>query len=289
MSSPSGGATWRSGPRQALEYVFDVEAPRGETAGMVEDYLSPFPVVSGDPSGTVQAHYRIEARGEDSVDVSVDGERFGDSVDHWRGVALLGWHLNQSVVERSKDRFTLMHAAAAARDGCAVLLPAPMENGKTTTVTGLLRAGYSYLTDEAAALDPTTLRLTAYPKPLTIDRGSWPLFPDLRPDGPERGGSWWVPAERIRAGCTLPGADLGLVVMPAYRRDEPTELRPLGQSESVLRLAESCFAFMSDGARNLAVLADLVRRVPVYELTIGDLDSAVAAIDGLVTARLVAA
>lgn len=279
-------ASWSSGRRQALGYDFEVHVSPGGPVATVRDYLAPFPVHDGRADTT----YNVRRHDDGSVNVDVDGRLIADHVKNWRTVALLGWHINQSVVEHGKARFTLLHAAAAARGDCAVLLPAPMEHGKTTTVTGLVRAGFSYLTDEAAALDPETLRVTAYPKPLTIDRGSWPLFPDLRPGDPDPdAGSWWVPADQIRPGATIASAVPSLVVFPAYRRDSATELRPLGPSTAVMRLAESTFAFAADGARNLATLAQLVRSAPVYELTIGDLDAAVKLISDLVDERTRAA
>jgi hypothetical protein len=278
--------SWSSGRRHALGYDFEVHVSPGGPVASVRDYLAPFAV----HAGTASSAYAVKRQADDSFTVEVDGQLFGDHVRSWRAVALLGWHINQSVVERAKARFTLLHAAAAARGDCAVLLPAPMEHGKTTTVTGLVRAGFSYLTDEAAALDPETLRVTAYPKPLTIDRGSWRLFPDLRPDGVDPdAGSWWVQADRIRSGATIASADPRLVVFPAYRRGSTTELQRLGQSAAIMRLAESTFAFASDGARNLATLVHLVRSAPVYELTIGDLDAAVELISGLVDERTRAA
>jgi hypothetical protein len=277
---------WSSGPLGALSYDFEVHVSPGAAVESVRDYLAPFSLRPGGAGTT----YAVRRNDDGTADVDVDGRLIADHVADWRAVALLGWHLNQTVVERAKVRYTMLHAAAAARGDCAVLLPAPMEHGKTTTVTGLVRAGFSYLTDEAAALDPETLRVTAYPKPLTIDRGSWPLFPELRPPGPDPGGgSWWVPADRIRPGATIASAQPRLVVFPAYRPGEVTELHAMGHSAAVLRLAESTFAFASDGSRNLATHAQLVRNAPVYELTIGDLDTAVEMISDLVDERTRAA
>ena len=101
-----------------------------------------------------------------------DEDLVGSPSSDDRLLLLLHWHINQRVVDAAVSRHTTLHAAAARSPrGGTVLLPAPMESGKTTTVTGLLRAGWDFLTDEAAAVreDGTVL---PYAKPLTIDRGS---------------------------------------------------------------------------------------------------------------------
>jgi hypothetical protein len=155
-----------------------------------------------------------------------------------------------------------------------------MESGKTTTVTGLLRAGWDYLTDEAAAVEPDG-RVWGYPKPLTVDEGSWPLFPDLVPEasGPSAT-SWLVPAPK--AGATVAtSAVVRLIVFPAYSSGAVTELQPMTASEAALALARSTFQFDRHGARDLRCVSALARSVPAYRLSIGSLEEAVATIQRL--------
>src|SRR5262249_58546343 len=77
-----------------------------------------------------------------------------------------------------------IHAGGVALDGTAVALPAAMESGKSTLTAGLVRAGYAYLTDEAVMLDWETSAVIPFPKPISLDPGSWRLFPELAPDAP---------------------------------------------------------------------------------------------------------
>jgi hypothetical protein len=279
-------AVWTSGRRRALDYDFEVQVCDGGPVDAIVDYLSPFPELPG----RARSRYVLTQAVEGTFDVLADAESIGASVKSWRAVALIGWHINQSVVEHSRARHVLLHASAAVKDGGAVVLAAPMEHGKTTTVTGLLRAGYSYVTDEAVAVDPASLQLTPYPKPLTIDRGAWKLFPDLRPSVtfPDAA-SWWVTAESIRPGAVVESADPVVVVLPAYSAGAVTELVPMGPTEATTTLAGCTFRFDDDPVRNLGVVAALARRCPTYRLTIGDLGEAVEAIDGLMRDRVRAA
>jgi hypothetical protein len=162
-----------------------------------------------------------------------------------------------------------------------------MESGKTTTVTGLLRSGWDFLTDEAAAVDPDGTAW-AYAKPLTIDRGSWPLFQDLRPSGvAEDAESWLVPA--TSAGAQVADSTrLQMIVFPRYAHGETTELSRLTPSETALELAHSTFQFDRHGERDLRCVSALARNVPAYRLAIGVLQDAVDVI-GRLEADLLAA
>jgi hypothetical protein len=268
---------WHSGRRQALCHDFDVLVEDGGPSDLVAHQLLGFPSLAG----TASSSYRIGPSAGGWA-LWFDGDSVVQDVTLRRVVGLLGWHLNQTVVERSSPAYTMLHAAAAARDGLAVVLAAPMEHGKTTTVTGLVRAGFDYLTDEAVAIDPETLLIDAYAKPLTIDKGSWSLFPELRPPALENtASSWWVQPDEIRPHAVVRQAAPALVVLPHYTAGSATVATQLGQTEAVMRLAESTFDFRGRPHRNLGVLARLVRRCPAYHLAIGDLDEAVRAVDSL--------
>ena len=61
-----------------------------------------------------------------------------------------------------------LHAAGAAKGGRAVLLHAPRDTGKTTTVVALAERGWALLSDEMLALDALADVVSAYPKPLSV-------------------------------------------------------------------------------------------------------------------------
>jgi hypothetical protein len=192
---------------------------------------------------------------------------------------LLHWHINQRTIDASVERRTTFHAAAARSPrGHGLLLAAPMESGKTTTVTGLLRAGWEYLTDEAAGVDADG-RVWAYPKPLTVDRGSWPLFPELEPAGVGSGASSWLVPATAAGSRVVASAQLRMVVFPAYADGGSTSLDPVRPSQAALQLAHSTFKFDEHGERDLGCVSTIARRVPAYRLTIGDLAEAVALLD----------
>jgi hypothetical protein len=198
-------------------------------------------------------------------------------------IGMLLWHVNQETVRRTNPDMVLLHAAAAELHGVGVVLPAPMDSGKTTTVAGLLRAGFRYLTDEAVAIHPQTGWVSPFAKPLSIDRGSWPVLPDLEPPTVlAYTNQWHVPAGAIRPGALGNQVLPRLIVSPQFRAGAATTLEPVSRGRMLVELGESTFHFHEHAIRNFTALAELARRCDCYRLVIGDLDEAVALVTGLV-------
>lgn len=262
------------GPYGALEHRFQIECDRPEIARWLTDVL--VPLRSDEPA---LATYRLV--GAEPTRLLFDGEPVAEGrPSHVLGMLL--WHVNREAVARSPN-LVRVHAAAAARGDDAVLLPAEMEAGKTTLVAGLVQRGLSYLSDEVAAIEPVSLRLRAYPKPLSIDPGSWEVLAGLRPRAaPEHDGllpqQWIVPAGDIRPGAERASAQPRLLVAPRYEAGAVTSIAPLGRADAFLHVAASTFELRATAERDLRVLEQVVRRCSCYRLVVGDLDAACAAV-----------
>jgi hypothetical protein len=247
-------------------------------------------------AGETFASLRDEPRGQEStysvIDRGVDQRlRFALYRDErrislTRTLSRLGYSLlsdvNACAVRAASRAHVVFHAAMAERDGVGVLLPAPMESGKTTTVTGLVRSGYRYLTDEAAAVSTDGLQVTAFPKALSIDRGSWDVFPDLARPTPVTDDQWQVPPTDLRPDAVARTARPLLVVRPRYQFGARTSVRRVGRPEMAMLLADCAFHFVDSPERNLRTIAAVVAQAGCYEVVIGSLEEAVARIDELV-------
>lgn len=209
--------------------------------------------------------------------VTFDGAEVTKSVNPGVAVANLQWHINCTVIAEAGER-TLLHASGAARNGSAVLMPAPMESGKSTLVAALVRAGWGYLSDEAIGVADGVAM--PYHKPLTLDPGSWGLFPELRPALPSdlpglATRQWQVPVHLLRDDALAGPTALAAMVLPAYAPGEMTRLEPLHPADAVVALAGTVFGWHDDMVRHFAVITDLVRSVPSFRLFHDDLDRAV--------------
>ena len=200
------------------------------------------------------------------------------SPDSRQAVSWLLHHANRCAVETCTDELVI-HAAAAEHEGRALLFPGPPGSGKSTLVAGLVRAGLRYLTDEAAALDPDSLTVRPYPKPISIKAGSQPWLQDLEPEpwpdaSPFASGDWWVSAPAIRPGSVAGAAPPSLVVAPRYQAGATTCLVPIRAAEAVMVLAENSFNLVGRGEGGLEVLARVVDRSRCYRLVVGELGAA---------------
>ena len=212
-----------------------------------------------------------------------------------RGVAaMLLWDLNRLAITLGPPRLSL-HAGAAVRGSGAgrriAVLPAPPDSGKSTLTLGLVRSGLAYVGDEAFGLALDDQRVIPYLKPLTLDPGSWSLFPELEPRYDDETsefvhGKWHLDVRGVGGGVADDIAGLGLedvavVVLPRYEEGAPTQVERLPASELAVALAENAFNLAACGQSGVAVLAGLAASAEGWRLVSGDLDDAVAAVRDL--------
>ena len=178
-----------------------------------------------------------------------------------------------------------IHAGGVVRGGIAVALPAAMESGKSTLTAGLVRAGFSYLTDEAVLLDWETRTVIPFPKPISLDPGSWSLFSELEPDAPLPPGfkdsQWHIPPDAIRAASVAAPCRIRYFVFPEYAEGATTRLTRLRRAEATIELSKNTFRFNERPRRSLEALVGAVQDADCYRLDVGDLDHAVALVSEL--------
>jgi hypothetical protein len=270
--------TWRrvSPAYRALDFVFAVRTTGDDLADYVERLLAP--LATDAPASHMYSVVDAGPRVKSRYALSCDGRPIVRTPDEPEVVAFLLWHLNQAVVTES-DRYLMVHSAAAAYAGSAILLPAAMDSGKSTLVSGLVGRGCGYLTDEAAAIDPVTNQIQPYPKPLSIDPGSWEVLAALRPAVEARflpyvHDQWHVVPDSIRPGAVAAACPARLIVRPRYEAGAKTTIEPMSRAQAVFTLAENAFNFASHKTDGLNTLAEVVRRCDCYHLTIGSHEAA---------------
>lgn len=287
-------SSWTSGPCRALEHRFTVEAEQGD--GFREELDPVVRGLRGSHRGLPEEICRYVVRAVPGTRLPhtlfVDGERLASGRRATDLTTTLTWHINSSAVERSVHRHVLIHASAATLAGVTVILPAEEESGKSTTVAGLLRQGFDYITDEVVAMDPSTGAVTPFPKALSIDPGAWPLFPECRPrhHADSWRTQWHVPPSALGARTTRGTAPPPrVVVFPRYAAGARTVVQPISKGEAVHELARMSFDFRRHAGRNLHLFGALMRQATVVRLTIGELDAAVLCIEQLVSEKLLEA
>jgi hypothetical protein len=266
-------------PRTAFGYPFTVEAPTSELAGVLDRWFRALPAATGE-----RPHRYVLLGSGGSAELHLDGTMLHRATPAG-AVGHLLWHLNRMAIAHAGAGIVL-HAGGAVVDGVPVLVPAPMESGKSTLVAGLLRAGAAYLSDEAVAVDDTGA-LHPYPKALSLDPGSWPLFPELTPQ-PGRASAEWLPAQwqvppgDLGADVVASPVPLGLVVLRRHEPGAATSSVRLSGGEALVALAGCVFPTQRPAPEILKLLARCLGEAPVYRVVGEDLDEAVAAVHAAV-------
>lgn len=261
-----------AGPFRALEHTFDVACTDGSLSRFLRSVLTPLSA-----PGPARTRYVLEEEA-DGWCLTANGSLVCGPTTREHAARMLLWHVNQRAVAESEDLVVLHAAAACDADGRAVLLPAAMQSGKSTLVAALVADGLDYLSDELVALEGT--RLHAYPKAVSLDPGSWPLFAHLDPRTEPHGGfhdtQWQVHPGRVREHLPPEGASPALVIFPTYDPTRATSLTPIDRDQALLGLVSCAFGLHLRPEENLATLGPLAQRVPAYGLTVSDLDAASA-------------
>jgi len=187
----------------------------------------------------------------------------------------------------------MLHAAGAARDGRAILLPGTSGAGKSTLAVALVRAGLDLLGDDTLFLAPDPgggLRLLAFPDEIDLTPQSTGLLAGLLPEVAPllRSQPGWqksqLSAERL-AGCRIAWETRpAVLVFPrvAAGRTE-SRLTPLDPFEALLELAPNVLLTEPVSSQaHLDALGELAQASRCYRLETGrDLAAAAARLAAL--------
>lgn len=266
----------------ALAHDFVVVSESRAVGEYLGGLLDAFPDARGDV-----AEYRVRFEGERFV-IELDGNTVVSEPTVGMLVSGFVHALNQRAI--SGDYAVICHAGGVERDGVGFVFPAHTESGKTTLTTGLVRAGFDYLSDEGVAFDPATGMIEPFPKPLSIDAGSQHLFPELEPapapgDDAAPDGQWQVPADAIRPGAVGQPCPARFILFPSYQKGARTELEELSRAVTLIELATNTFQFRDRARASLEVLAGVVEGARGFRLVVGDLHDACALVTALADGR----
>jgi hypothetical protein len=250
------------------DYVSRVLHRFAITEGSTSDHV--YDVVDLGPSRP-QSRYRL----------LVDGRVMLVSASSGNVLSDLFAHVNLDTVEATRELVLIHAGAVVAPSGLGVLLPAPSGAGKTTLVAGLIQAGFGYLSDEAAVLEPSTGDLLPYPTHLSLKAKSRDRFRDSAPapaDVRLSDDPWHVDPDAIRPGAVASRCKVGFVIPHRYEPGVDIRVEPLTRAAAAVELGRNLMSPRRDAAWTLGVLAAACRTAACYRLTSGDLDAAVQAI-----------
>jgi hypothetical protein len=178
-------------------------------------------------------------------------------------------------------RYGVFHSAVLSYAGQGLMLPAAAGSGKTTLTAALLHAGFHYLSDEAALVDPLTRRVYAYPKLLSVKQPATlarllDLPPGIAAGAPTVPGKvWHLDPLALAPGRLREATTVSAIIFPRYRADSATLLSPLGGAKAALELLRCGVSALARPPGGLELAAALVGDARCFHLAIGDLAEAV--------------
>lgn len=184
-----------------------------------------------------------------------------------------------------------LHAGAVVRNGTALVVVAPRQTGKTTTIAHLVERGWAYVTDETVSLASAARRITGFPKPLSIKPAGVGLVehlteamippfsadPDLQATGYR-----FVPASNSGAAIAQ-GGEARLAVLLKRDTASPAAVatsREVPPADAVVRMMQEVFDAERHGSAALR-LAEFAAGVVCHEVTVGTPQSTAALIETL--------
>jgi hypothetical protein len=191
------------------------------------------------------------------------------------------------------DEAVRLRAVGAVIGDRAAILPSEPNRHLPALSAALTRAGAGYLGDELVKLDPILRRVSGIGLPILVDVADLDLFPEANArarrvkveEQGEVGRDSRTPRRAVPVdvlgGHHADPAELGWIVVPAFRPGEETRFEPVPGAEAVFKLMEAMLNAHVWGDRALILARDLVETVPVQRLVIGSIPEAAELLMGI--------
>ncbi len=188
------------------------------------------------------------------------------TLDHGLIAAEMAMNLQMALGER---QYLLLHAATVEKDGKALILTGESGSGKSTLSALLGEAGWRFMGDEFALIDPLTGFACPFPRPVSLKNESMAVMArqvDAARLGPLQAGT---PKGDLRH--LLPPADaIARMLEPARpvailfpRFGYPSAVRDVGQAEAFVRLTQASTNYVALGEAGFTALSRLVTQLPI--------------------------
>ena len=171
----------------------------------------------------------------------------------------------------------LVHAGLVSRDGRGVLLGGGAGSGKSTCAVACALAGFDFLGDDCVGTEVSQANIRGHAcyDTVRIDDANLQRFPVLQdyrlpPVGPRDKHKSLVYMSDVIPGRTVASTTIVAIASPRIVGSGPTRLVPVSKGTVLRKLAPSTLLRgLGSGAQGLSHVAELVRRLPCYEIEIG--------------------
>jgi hypothetical protein len=174
----------------------------------------------------------------------------------------------------------MVHSGAVGRPSGGVLISGPEGAGKSTTALSCLRGGLLYASDDYVVIDTERLHIHQLYASAKLEWGHREGFQELLPSPVNEGEAKALGFVDVSSTVDFP---LRAVVVPRIAHSTGTSYREGSAAAALLSMGPSTVLQLpGDGEAVFERLADLLRRIPVFDLDIGtDPDGIARAVEEL--------
>ncbi len=185
----------------------------------------------------------------------------------------------------AESEFVHIHAGAVALGDRTAILAGWPASGKSTAITALVSAGFSYVTDERLVLTGDGRGVAGFPKPISLIAGSFGALAHLDPQRTGRGASsgttWQIPASAVGPVASQESRAPSLLVFITYRPDVALRVVDVAPHKSAARLLGDSPDVIIRGHSGAHAIVSLVSSIRCVELEYSATDEMVTAMRDL--------
>lgn len=187
--------------------------------------------------------------------------------------AFLEWGMNWTIAAHEVQN-VIIHSAVLAKGDKAILFPAPPGSGKSTITAYLAFNGWRLLSDEMALINPNTLEVTPFVRPICLKNQSIDLarnwFPEahfstIAKDTHKGDVIHLSPPEFSWEQSTVPAKIVG-VVFPKYMPNNDLTIYQLSKLEAFAELANNAFNYGVAGKTGFETLTKVIDQSSCFEI-----------------------
>ncbi len=201
---------------------------------------------------------------------------------------LMEWGLNWCVSSQA-HQYLILHAAVLAREGRAVMLPAPPGSGKSTLCAALMLRGWRLLSDELALIDLADGRLVPLARPVSLKNASIQVIRDFHPAAvfsksiphTSKGTIAHLKVDAAHQAAIDEKAVGTWIVFPRWQAGAAIALTARDKAGVAVELANNAFNDAVAGREGFQALCAMLDGAQGFDLIYSDLNEAVALFDRL--------
>lgn len=184
-------------------------------------------------------------------------------------------------LQRLRADLYFVHAGAVLSKRGAILIVGASGAGKSTLTWGLVQTGLSYLSDELAPVELRSMRVHPYPHALCLKREP-PAPYTLPPTTLRTDETLHIPVDTFATPPAAPSA-IGAILFVQYAPAHAAPAaREISAGSAAARLYTQALNPLAHADMGLPAAANIVRRVPCFELDSADLQETCALVQSIV-------